>query len=101
MSTWAVILAAGKGENNGVFYCENGTLLTRFDPIDEANILTKTGYINKFAENVGIPVYVGIIPGAAEIWSEMLPENAPNASQLDMIDLVYSNVNTNIIWDKR
>jgi len=93
----AAELAAGKGENNEVFYCENGTLLTRFDPVDDANILTKAGYINKFAENTGIPVYVGIIPGAAEIWSELLPENAPNASQLDMIDLVYSNVNTNVI----
>ncbi len=93
----AAELAVGKGENNDVYYCDNGTLVTRFDAPDEENIRKKAGYINTFAEKAGIPVYVGIIPGAAEIWSDMLPENAPNDSQTDMIDKLYSNVNTHII----
>ena len=93
----AAELAVGKGENNDVYYCENGTLVKRFTAPTEDNILKKAGFINTFAENNGIPVYVGIIPGAAEIWREMLPDNAPNDSQSDMIDALYSKLNTNII----
>jgi hypothetical protein len=93
----ATELAAGKGENNDVYYCDNGTLITNFTAPSDEDLEKKAGYINAFAENVGIPVYTGIIPGAAEIWRELLPENAPSDSQAEFIEKLYSHLNTNTI----
>lgn len=90
-------LALGKGENNDVYYCDNDTLISRFDAPGEDDIHAKAGYINTFSENCGIPVYVGIIPGAAEIWRDMLPENAPNGDQCTLIDTLYAELATQTI----
>lgn len=38
-------------------------------------------------------MHLAIIPGVAEIWSEMLPNNAPNDSQLELINELYAQVN--------
>ena len=93
----AAELATGKGENNDVYYCSDGSLITRFNAPDTDNILKKAEYINTFAEKSKLPVYVGIIPGSAEIWRDKLPDNAPNDSQKALIDTLYSALNTQTI----
>ena len=88
----ATELAVGKKENNGVYYCEGDTLIERFEAPDDDSLLQKAGYVNALAEKLDIPVYFAIIPGAAEIWNDKLPANAPCDSQKELIDLVYSAV---------
>ena len=86
----ATELVVGKGENNDVYYCENGTLIEQFKYPEESKLDRDIGYVNSLVENVEVPVYLAIIPGAAEIWSNRLPVNAPNDSQKQLIDKVYS-----------
>ncbi len=89
----AAELAIGKRENNNVYVCEGGTLISRFDTPDQKRIDTNTNYLNMFVENAGVPVYFSLIPGQASIWADKLPTGAPNADQKAIIDSIYAKVN--------
>ncbi|MEQ2456918.1 DHHW family protein [Flavonifractor hominis] len=76
----------GKQENNGVYFCDQDTLITRFDQPDAQKVQTNLTYVNNFVENVDIPVVFSLIPTQACIWADRLPAGAPNASQTDILD---------------
>ena len=82
----------GKQENNGVYFCKEDTLITRFDAPDAQQVSTNLSYVEQFAQNAGVPVSFGLIPGSAEVWADRLPEGAPNASQKEIIDQASSAV---------
>ena len=82
-------LLLGKKENNGVYYCDGGVLIPDYDAPADADIDRNMGYLNALAEGAGIPVYFGLIPGAGEIQSSLLPLNAPEDSQQAVIDRAY------------
>jgi hypothetical protein len=84
-------LAIGKHENNGVYYCGD-TLITRFTAPDYSELDAKLSAIDELSEKSGVPVRFALIPGAADIWSSKLPENAPGDSQKSVIDYCYSKV---------
>ncbi|MBM6723707.1 DHHW family protein [Pseudoflavonifractor phocaeensis] len=77
--------ALGKQENNGVYFCDQSTLITRFDQPDSQKVTDNLNYVNNFVENVDIPVTFSLIPTQACIWADRLPEGAPNASQTDIL----------------
>ncbi len=93
----ATELATGKGENNDVYYCENETLIEEFVAPEAEKVVTDISYIEEFADNIDVPVYFAIIPGVAEIWSDLLPKNAPNDSQKDLIDEYYDRTTVETI----
>lgn len=82
----AAELLLGKRENNGVYFCSGGTLITRFETPDEKRVADNLNYVNKFVENMDIPVYFSLIPTQACIWADRLPAGAPNASQSALLD---------------
>lgn len=82
----AAELLLGKRENNGVYFCSGGTLITRFETPDEKRVADNLNYVNKFVENVDVPVYFSLIPTQACIWADRLPAGAPNASQSALLD---------------
>ena len=82
----------GKKENNGVYFCKEDTLITRFDQPDSQKVTDNLGYVNKFVESVDIPVVFSLIPTQACIWADRLPEGAPNASQTDILDQAQAAV---------
>ena len=73
--------AVGKQENNGVYFCEDSTLITRFDAPDEKRLSGNLGYVNQFIEKSPVPVTFGLIPTQASIWAHKLPQGAPNYDQ--------------------
>ena len=77
--------ALGKQENNGVYFCDQNTLITRFDQPDSQKVTDNLNYVNNFVENVDIPVTFSLVPTQACIWADRLPEGAPNASQTDIL----------------
>ena len=91
--------AMGKQENNSVYFCKKDTLITRFDTPDAQNVASNLSYVDQFAQKAGVPVYFSLIPGAAEIWSDRLPEGAPNASQKAVIDQAASTLKTALVYD--
>lgn len=87
---------SGKQENNGVYFCDNDTLISRFDQPDQKRVDTNVGYVNQFVANAGVPVYMSLIPGAVSIWADRLPEGAPNADQKAVIDSIQGA--SDAIW---
>ena len=77
--------ALGKKENNNVYFADNDTLITRFDQPAADRVTENLNYVNKFVENVDIPVVFSLIPTQACIRADRLPEGAPNASQTDLM----------------
>lgn len=84
-------LAIGKEENKGVFLCDGDTLIEAYEPPDQKQLDTNIAAVNSFAENSKVPIYFALIPGNSEIHSNILPNNAPNYSQKDVIDYCYTN----------
>ena len=84
--------ALGKQENNGVYFCDKDTLITRFDQPDSQKVTDNLTYLNNFVENVDIPVTFSLIPTQACIWADRLPAGAPNASQTDILSQAQAAV---------
>jgi hypothetical protein len=82
-------LLTGKTENNGVYYCGDDILISRFDAPSSETIEEDISYLNALVDNVDVPVYFALIPGAAEVQSDNLPANAPCDSQADVIAQAY------------
>ena len=84
--TWTAATAVsermlGKKENNGVYFCADDTLISRFDAPDPQQLSANLGYVEQFAQNTDVPVYFSLIPGAVRVWADKLPTGAPNADQ--------------------
>lgn len=90
-------LISGKDGNNGVFLCRNETLIEGFVQPDYNDVDFSLDAVNTLVENSGAQVYFALIPSAAEIWSGMLPEGAPNSSQAEVISHAYDYVNANTV----
>ena len=88
---------SGKQENNGVYFAKEDTLISRVDTPSQSDLEENAGYVNALVNNVDVPVYFGIIPSAAEIWSYRLPEGAPTADEKAIIDRLYNEVQTHVI----
>ena len=89
-------LATGKKENNSVYLCPttigplNAMLIERFEAPEDSVIQGNVDALNQLTENVNVPVYFALIPGAGEICRDVLPENAPMDSQKEVIDKAYA-----------
>lgn len=74
----------GKREFNGVYLCGDA-LIARVEPprdgLEEKNL----GYVARLAERTELPVYLGLIPSAAEIRREDLPRGAESWDQAAFI----------------
>ncbi|NLH00357.1 MAG: hypothetical protein GX488_00390 [Clostridiales bacterium] len=80
-----------------MYLCKNDTLIEAYKAPDKKQLETNISAVKNFAENVQIPVYFALIPGNSSINSDILPKNAPNDSQKDVIDYCYLNSGANNI----
>ncbi len=96
LKTWCERLT-GKQENNGTYFGKNDTLINRVDTPDMEELANKVGYVNQLVGNVSVPVYFGLIPSAADIWADRLPEGAPTADESAIIKEMYGLTDANTI----
>jgi len=75
--------ALGQREFSGVYLCGD-KLISRVEESDRAD--KNLSYIQKLVEKTDIPVYLGMIPTAAEIWRDELPDGADSFDQLAYIE---------------
>ena len=87
----------GKQENNGVYFCDDSTLITRFEAPDEKRLTNNFNYVNRFTEKAGVPVTFGLIPTQASIWAHKLPQGAPNYDQNLVMAQAAQSVNANFV----
>lgn len=87
----------GKREFHDVYLCGD-KLISKVPQPDETLVEKNLSYIKHLAEHTEIPVHLGLIPSAAEIWKDQLPKGAESWDQtllmeqaeklgLDQIDL--------------
>ena len=96
LKAWSERLS-GKQENNGVYFAADDTLINRVDTPDSADLDKRMGYVDALVGNVSVPVYFGLIPTAASIWGDKLPEGAPTADEKAIIDGLYFNTGANTV----
>ncbi|NCC67375.1 MAG: hypothetical protein EOM14_04135 [Clostridia bacterium] len=90
-------LLAGKKSNKGVYLCAGDMLIEAFVKPDDKQLETNIDAVSAFSESADVPVYFALIPGAAEIYSNLLPKDAPNYSQREVIDWCYERSGANNI----
>lgn len=91
---WVAIKAlgevlSGKQENNGIYFAEDNTLIRRVEEPDETRLKENIRDLHDFAARVDVPVYFGLIPTAASVWQDKLPEGAPSADERAWTDWLY------------
>ena len=79
----------GKREFHGVYLCGDA-LIHKIEDTSRAG--QNIGYIQKLTELTDIPVYVGLIPTAAEVWKDRLPAGTENFDQAAYLEQVKSSV---------
>ena len=85
-------LASGKRENNGVFLCEDETLIEPYTAPKQADLDFSLDAVNALTEASDLPVYFALIPSASEVWRSRLPDGTPNDNQRKTIEHAYSYV---------
>ena len=89
-------LAQGKQQNNGVFLCVGDRLLEPFTA-PETDTLERAVQAADSLSDAGVPVSLAIIPTAAQLYADILPEGAENDDQKSVIDSAYSQTALNAI----
>ena len=84
----------GKTENNGVFFCREDTLISRFPQPSEDTVQSCIRAVNALKENTGLPVTLALVPSAGEIWADRLPKNANTADQAALIEEICQGTDT-------
>jgi len=87
----------GKTENNDVFLCSGDTLISRVADPDPLQVDTALEALQTLRDNAGVPVYLALIPTAADIWSDRLPDYANTADQAAIIEDIYSRCGVNTV----
>jgi hypothetical protein len=88
-------IAIGKRDINGVYILKN-RFVQKITAENNATVENNLSGINAFASRHDIPVFVSIIPTAAAIYSDKLPEHAPNLDQKAFITSIYNRLQTGI-----
>lgn len=78
--SWMVLKARseqllGKREFNNVYLCGD-TLISKVQTPAEGLVEKNLSYVDRLAENTEANVVLGLIPSAAEVWKDKLPEGA-------------------------
>ena len=84
---------SGKQENNGVYFAAQDTLINRVEEPDGETweqLDQNLEYLDQLVSNAGVPVYFGLIPSAAQVWHDRLPDGAPTAGEAAIIETLYS-----------
>ena len=84
---------SGKQENNGVYFAAQDTMINRVEEPDGETweqLDQNLEYLDQLVSNAGVPVYFGLIPSAAQVWHDRLPDGAPTAGEAAIIETLYS-----------
>lgn len=77
--------AVGKTEFGGVYLCGD-TLISQVQTPDADLVSRNLRYVKTLSEKTKLPVYLGLIPSAAEIWRNKLPVGAESWDQIAFLN---------------
>ena len=74
----------GKSEFNGVSLCGD-TLISKVDRPNQSLVDKNLSYVDRLEGKTDIPVHLGLIPSAAEVWRDKLPAGADSWDQTALL----------------
>ena len=80
LKAWAEQLI-GKRLFNNIYLCGDETLISKVDAPADGLEETNLHYVAQMAGKTEVPVYLGLIPSAAEVWRDKLPYGAESWDQ--------------------
>lgn len=86
----------GRSERNDVFITKD-MLMEKVPEPDYTSIDKSVAAINKFDEGIDAQVFMMLVPTAAAIYPDKLPNFAPIVDQKQLIEYVYGNLSSSII----
>lgn len=90
-------LIQGKAQNNGIYLCEGERLIEPYTAPSDDFRAAQTEAVNALVRNTELPVTLALIPDAAELFSDLLPQGVPNDSQREVIDKVFEVSDTQTV----
>ena len=86
---WTVLKARaeqliGKREFNAVYLCDD-TLISKVETPEEGQVEKNLSYVQILMEKAPVPVTLGLIPSAAEVWKDKLPAGADSWDQTALL----------------
>ncbi len=94
-----VELLAGKRESNGVFKGKDGYLLEDIAKPDEEQMEKNLEAIRVFSEDYPkIPMYMMLVPNAADILGDKLPQFAETENQSQIFESVQQSLERSVTW---
>jgi len=88
---------SGKQENNGVYFGSFHTLINRVDPFGQTSLEKAAEYLNTMHDGLDVPLYFGLIPSAAAIWADRLPQGAPTTDEQAVISDFYATLSVDTL----
>ena len=82
---------SGKRENNGIYFAEDDTLIRRVEEPDTAFLEANIQNLSKLAAQAEVPTYFGLIPTAASVWQDKLPDGAPSTDEKSWTQWLYDH----------
>lgn len=84
-------LAVGKTQNNGIYYCDEQTLIEGFAEPDVGLVNTNLDALRTLISGTDCDVYFQLVPTASETWRDRLPDYARSPDQTSFIEQCYSS----------
>lgn len=85
--TFAEIIS-GKREIGGVYFADDGYLIEPFTSFSQKRFKANVAALKALSDKLDIPMKVMLVPTAAQILSDKLPEFAPGLDQKKLLDYV-------------
>ncbi len=80
---------SGKKENEGIAFAADDTLIQLYQVKNPVVPENNIKYVNQYSEALDIPVCLGLIPTAADIWQEKLAPGTPVTDESTLIRKLY------------
>ena len=89
----------GRRDVNGVYRGKNQYLLADINKLDEKKVQANVDAITALAEDYSdVPMYMALIPDAANVWADKLPSYAPVEDQTVQIAQIQSMLGDSVNW---
>ncbi len=92
-------LLVGRREANGVFKGSDHQLFADINKMDEEEVSKTVAAINQLAEDYSdVPVYMALIPDAANVWKNKLPNGAVAINQSEQLTTIKDALDSRVTW---
>ena len=84
-------MVSGRHDVEGICKTEEGNLISLLPERDTSIAWNNLRYVTSFAQETGLPLYLGLIPTSADVLNNQLPAGAPTMDEVALIRDLYES----------